>query len=144
MDKVCFKCKERKPLNEFYAQKQMKDGFLNKCKECTKRDVRKNRQESENARAYDRRRYKENPKRREETHRRAREYRVLYPDRYKAHSKLGNAVRDGRIQKPKTCTRCGGKERRIEAHHPDYSKPLDVMWLCSVCHRIVENMTKPF
>ena len=39
--KQCNKCKETKPLNEFYKGKAYKDGHLNTCKECSK-NIKKN------------------------------------------------------------------------------------------------------
>jgi len=41
--KSCFKCNIVKPATEFYFHGKMKDLSLNKCKECTKSDVRRNK-----------------------------------------------------------------------------------------------------
>lgn len=38
--KVCFKCETMKPLSEYYKHKQMGDGLLGKCKDCTKNDTK--------------------------------------------------------------------------------------------------------
>lgn len=43
------------------------------------------------------------------------------------------AVKDGVLIRPASCPKCG-RQGDMEAHHPDYSKPLDVVWLCKPCH----------
>ena len=44
-----------------------------------------------------------------------------------------NAIRDGKIERKTQCERCPST-KNIEKHHPDYDKPLEIVWLCSVCH----------
>lgn len=94
MQKQCFKCLEIKPLTEFYKHKQMADGHVNKCKECSKKDVRNNRKEKiEYYREYDANRGSRT------TADNKRNYRNKYPMKYAAHIMIGNALRDGRLKK---------------------------------------------
>lgn len=132
--KRCFKCKKIKEINLFYKHSQMADGHLNKCKTCTKKDV-KNRYDDPKKKKF----IQEYEKRRNQTENRKRnklEYqkkrRLNSKGKYKANQKVNNAIRDGRlIRKP--CEICGNKNS--EAHHNDYRKYLDVRWLCFKHHR---------
>ncbi len=60
------------------------------------------------------------------------------PDRSRARQRVQEAVKTGRLVKPHACERCGFIPKRvseIHGHHADYSRPLDVEWLCERCHR---------
>lgn len=59
--------------------------------------------------------------------------RIENEEKYKARTAVSNALRDGRLIK-QPCEHCGATEK-VQAHHNDYSKPLDVEWLCFKCHR---------
>jgi DNA-directed RNA polymerase subunit N (RpoN/RPB10) len=130
--KQCFKCGITKALDDFYAHKQMADGHLNKCKECTKADIARHRhgEAGERVREYDRLRAKL-PHRVQHAKAMIAKWKVAHPDRRKAQMVLGYAVKRGDIV-PLPCFVCGDK---AEAHHPDYSAPLDVMWLCPPHHK---------
>ncbi len=130
-EKECFKCKTIKPLTEFYRHSEMADGHLNKCKECTKKDVTKHREANlEKIREYDRTRSKnlERIKANVET---TRAWREEDRRRQRAHSAVRFAIVNGHIVR-QPCIRCG--EQKSVAHHEDYDKPLDVVWLCQPCH----------
>jgi len=129
--KWCFKCHETKPINDFYRHKAMADGRLGKCKACTKSDVRTHYRNTLPARkAYEQRRFQQRA-RKAAAIRYQKRHRIENPDKYVARNAVRNAVRDGRITK-QPC-KCG--ETKVQAHHHDYSKPLDVEWLCFRCHR---------
>lgn len=144
--KLCVICNQEKPESEFYK------GSGRKCKECFKkiqRDFRK--RNIEHYREYDRnrpnkaerkeahkaylRKLKETDHKKfaDVTYRRANKWRKEHQQKQKAWEKLNDAIRYGKIERPKFCSKCKGEEK-IEAHHFDYSKPLDVIWLCSSCH----------
>jgi ribosomal protein S27AE len=130
--KECFKCKTVKPLTEFYKHPQMGDGHLNKCKQCSKNDVNKHRLENiEHIREYDRNRGK-NIERIKLSAEVTRAWRAEDSRRHTAHNKVARAIKSGELVR-QPCVRCG--ETKSLAHHEDYDKPLDVMWLCQPCHK---------
>lgn len=53
-----------------------------------------------------------------------------------AREAVAKALRSGALVRPGRCERCGAGGR-IEAHHPDYDRPLDVEWRCLGCHKDV-------
>lgn len=59
------------------------------------------------------------------------QYRDRYPEREAAKKAVMLAVRSGFLVK-QSCERCG--DEKADAHHDDYSKPLDVRWLCRIHH----------
>ena len=66
------------------------------------------------------------------------------PENYKKHLSRGSLnyhVRAGNIKKANHCESCGSNEK-LQAHHQDYKKPLDVEWLCSKCHNNLHRLTK--
>jgi len=55
------------------------------------------------------------------------------PEKVAAHNAVRQALKDGILVRPITCEKCGSGGR-ICSHHEDYSKPLEVDWLCYKCH----------
>lgn len=61
------------------------------------------------------------------------EYEARYPEKAKAYRAINNAIARGLMTKPTNCARCLSVGL-VEGHHPDYSNPLEVIWLCRKCH----------
>lgn len=170
-NKICFKCEIEKPLTEFYKHAQMADGHVNKCKECNKKDVKKNyRINIEHYKEYEKnrcqtperrernllasrklrlennqrklsynRKYDENNKDKKLAYRQEyikkpevkgkyKEYKKRNPEKIKARYAISNGLKKGTVIKS-PCMVCG--EVKSEAHHEDYNKPFEVIWLCA-------------
>lgn len=127
MIKTCRKCGEIKDSSLFYKHPKARDGRDSKCIECAKADsIRVRNARIEHYREYDR----ERGNRQGVEYLRA--YRRANPKKYKAHSAVSNAVRDGKM-KQCPCEICGSE--KSVAHHDDYDFPLLVRWLCQAHHK---------
>ena len=142
--KKCFKCGHQKDRSEFYAHWKMCDGLLGKCKECTKSDTAANiarkmatdqhfkvkeaarQREKQNSRRLEGKASKRKP----ET---IKAWRKRNPEKARAHGFVARALRNGSLTR-EVCEACGSAN--THAHHADYSKPLEVRWLCPQHHMI--------
>jgi len=130
--KKCFKCNAIKLLSEFYKHPAMLDGHLNKCKDCTKKDVLEHRSKNiEKIRAYDRERGKL-PHRIKLSIEVTKAWRQEDLRRSRCHSIVAREIKKGDLLK-QNCVVCN--DAKSVAHHEDYDKPLDVVWFCNPCHK---------
>lgn len=84
----------------------------------------------ENAKA---KKYQMTPAGREATRRiNARQYKK-HGHKWRARAKYHYALSTGKLKRPTKCEKCGASGR-IEGHHDDYDKPLEVHSLCTSCH----------
>ena len=103
------------------------------CKECWKNRVKANRKDkAEYYREFDRKRGSD-PKRKAQFIAKQRRRRAKDDGYQAAHSAVARAITKGTLIRPDHCTRCL-IPCSPQGHHDDHSKPLEVMWLCPVCH----------
>jgi len=151
--KTCFKCGIEKVIGEFYKHSMMADGHLNKCKSCTKSDVKSHRDTNlEDHILRDRKRYDSDERRAgciaraKARNARCRDAVKISKDKWllnnkekrKAHNLVNNKIA---TYKPDSCESCGVKSS-LHGHHDDYSKPLQVKWLCTRCHGKVHRLSR--
>lgn len=148
IEKTCSKCSATKSASEFPTDKKAKDGLGSWCREC------QNTQQRERRRVV-RRDTELGPANRAKN--RARRKGKVYPSdlnrtriyrskeaRIAQHC-LARAVKIGKVTRPTQCENCGDSptptkgRSLIQGHHDDYSKPLDVRWLCTLCHAEVHR-----
>lgn len=145
--RVCKKCGTERPLEQFVKDARKKNGRGGTCMDC-RRAYHRTWQSQPKARSkrlkYQRanaeqhaessRRYRRN--RPDQVYASAKRWQQANPEKRKAQTALNNAVRDGRVIK-RPCEVCGNK--KADGHHDDYSKPLQVRWLCHKHHLELEH-----
>ena len=131
--KPCIHCKQIKPLGEFYCHPMMGDGHLNVCKPC-KRLYARTYAKTEAGYA--------NAAKRQRTERRhlwqdeyERKRRAMSPEKFRARNTFWRALKNGKILKQPKCQFPRCEFTKVEGHHDDYSRPLEILWLCKFHHR---------
>jgi len=143
--KTCTKCGETKHRSRFGTNKNRKGGLQCWCKTCNTKYNReylaKNRDSirnhkriyyANNRASVLKRVHDYRVENREQIARHKQERHLAHPEHKKAQDAIKTEKRAGRLS-VKPCEMCGSDEN-IDAHHDDYSKPLDVQWLCRGCH----------
>jgi hypothetical protein len=140
--KTCNTCHASKPLDDFYKHKLTADGRLPRCKECQKSAMKDLYREKAKDPAF---RRKESLRQKEIAAVRRgeksttkmvvamnrQEWAKLNRKSLNARQAVYKAVKSGKlIRLP--CEICGSL--KVQAHHEDHSKPLEVRWLCSRHH----------
>ena len=145
MKKVCTICCKAKPLVAFHNNPMGSFGVYSICKVC--RAKRSKGVKNEYYRKYNRTVRKPQLKLRltisEEAKRNTKnkcynDYRRANPFKIAARQIVRHSITLGLLERPDVCSECG-KVGKIDAHHEDYFKPLDVMWLCRGCHKTLHG-----
>jgi hypothetical protein len=141
--KACKICGVTKPISEFYKHSMTADGLYPSCKKCHCERCKKNRDKdirayrkkhrerkrTEKGKAIDRKAYEKaiaSGKRASNN----KNWKLQNPEKYKAYLEIKKAIYHGKVKR-QGCVLCGEK---AQAHHEDYSKPLEVIWLCQKHH----------
>lgn len=125
---VCKQIKESTYFNRIYKNK--KRGW---CKECKNKSVRKYYHVHQKEINYKRKniwKFKTSPKKYFKTQYNKFKY------KFSARQKVKYAIKVGKLKKL-PCVKCN--KCPSDAHHPDYSKPLLVIWLCNFHHKEIHN-----
>jgi len=136
--KICSKCGIKKDLDKFSKGKNYPDGLKYECKSCNKAyKIENNEKLKIKQRAYrDSHKekistYRTNYKKSDDGKAAAKRSLDKYPNANKSRSYYRHHKH--KIKVYDSCQECNSNNR-VEAHHSDYDKPLDVIFLCVDCH----------
>lgn len=161
--KRCYVCEQILSMECFGKNKAKKDGLSDECRSCKKISDAKSHQKNRSKRLAKMREYRDKHREglrvkslrysrseqgRENNNRATRKYYAAHKkaiakttkrnqteqrEKYVSRYQASNAEKLGKLSRPAVCQDCG-KEGRVDGHHPDYSKPLEITWLCKRCH----------
>ena len=130
--KRCSKCKDFKPLSEFYRNRTRKDSHKAYCKTCSKKYGH-----SKNGKT-DQKRYNQSKKGKVNRRKNTRLFRIRHPVHIKAKNAVNHAIAAGKLLRPDTfqCSYCTNIAKQYH-HHKGYEPKywLDVVPTCLDCHR---------
>lgn len=132
--KRCPKCDSIKPLSEFSRNRTRYDGVNGWCKSCMKIIAETIRQR-ESYRIKQRlaaNNWRQLPENKEKHRLSASRERLKEPEKIIARRKVRDAISQNRITR-QPCSVCGSVTS--QAHHENYAKPLEVIWLCQAHHK---------
>jgi hypothetical protein len=137
--KTCSRCEAEKDITEFGRNAAKEDGLQNYCLPCMREYSRSHgrrkpegwARKTADMKAYQAiYRQKNKDRLRKQISEWKNKNRNIERERIK--SKVRYAIKIGKlIRLP--CITCG--DMKVDAHHPDYSNPLDVVWLCKTHHQ---------
>lgn len=131
----CPICSRWLSASSFYPSKRTSNGITSECRTChirisiKTRDIEK---KNESNRRSMRKVRELNPELFRARERLASQKRIK-DIRYYARQIVRHAIAGGIIVKPRRCEKCG-QEKKLTGHHQDYTKPLEIEWLCYECH----------
>lgn len=126
--KRCNTCKKYKFLTEFHKQKASKDGLHPQCKACHRERYARTRERH----LQKCREYMDTEKGKAARARRS--YKAqLTPAKENCRRVTRAAIKSGELVR-QPCEFCDKPAHLSEAHHEDYTKPLEVRWVCRQCH----------
>ena len=132
MKRICSVCKEEKNLEDFYRNKIEKLGREYRCKLCSAKKCKRYFEKKIN---QDPDYYKKEALRNRENSLKWRK-KTHFSNKKKiyARSYIGRMIEEGKLIRPEYCSECKCNGI-IQAHHEDYDKPSEIVWLCTKCHK---------
>jgi hypothetical protein len=134
---ICKYCGKDKTPDEFYPVSRLK------CKKCycerqREYDIKHKKRIAEYRKEYYPKWYAKNGRNRADNYCEAMiRWQIEHKEECKAKGKVAYAIKTGKLKRPNICSKCHKTKKTIIAHHDDYSKPLEVRWLCHSCHKLL-------